>query len=246
MLSKVKIDMTNQKFGYLYVLQQADDYVSPSGNKATQWLCRCDCGAEVIVRGRYLRSGHTKSCKKCGNIRAGASCKKPSQFYIVDNVVHIIASKGEEFLVDVVDLDLVKDYCWRSNKLGYAVTDINRKVVRMHRLIMGCLNSEIKVDHKNGLVFDNRRCNLRLVTQEQNNMNRCLSSLNTSGITGVCWDSSRNKWQVHIGVNHKSLFLGRFDTFEEACAVRRSAEEKYFGEYSFTNSRLKPDTIGSD
>jgi len=26
------------------------------------FLCRCECGAEVVVRLEYLRSGHTKSC----------------------------------------------------------------------------------------------------------------------------------------------------------------------------------------
>jgi very-short-patch-repair endonuclease len=27
-----------------------------------QWLCRCECGNEVIVKGISLRSGHTRSC----------------------------------------------------------------------------------------------------------------------------------------------------------------------------------------
>ena len=26
------------------------------------WLCKCDCGKEVIVQGAHLRSGKTKSC----------------------------------------------------------------------------------------------------------------------------------------------------------------------------------------
>lgn len=27
-----------------------------------QWLCRCECGNEVVVKGISLRSGHTRSC----------------------------------------------------------------------------------------------------------------------------------------------------------------------------------------
>ena len=34
----------------------------------------------------------------------------------------------------------------------------------------------------------------------------------------------------------KSFFLGAFDTFEEAVAARKAAEEKYFGDYSYDNS----------
>ena len=29
------------------------------------WLCRCDCGREVLVRGEDLRSGKVTSCGFC-------------------------------------------------------------------------------------------------------------------------------------------------------------------------------------
>lgn len=51
---------------------------------------------------------------------------------------------------------------------------------------------------------------------------------NTSGVKGVSYDKARQKWAVEIkieGVRHR---LGRFDTLEEATAVRKAAEEKYF------------------
>lgn len=37
-------DLTGKKFGRLIVLNRADDYISPNGNKFVQWLCQCDCG----------------------------------------------------------------------------------------------------------------------------------------------------------------------------------------------------------
>lgn len=52
------IDLTGQKFGRLIVKKQT--YNDKCGN--TRWLCGCDCGKEVIVRGFSLREGHTKSC----------------------------------------------------------------------------------------------------------------------------------------------------------------------------------------
>ncbi len=61
-------DLTGRKFGYLIVLKRAEDYRTPSNNKAyTQWLCECVCGKEVIVTSSNLKSGSTISC----------GCKKP-------------------------------------------------------------------------------------------------------------------------------------------------------------------------
>ena len=52
-----RLDLTGQRYGQLTVLRS----VGNIGNK-TAWLCRCDCGNEVVVKTRYLRSGHVKSC----------------------------------------------------------------------------------------------------------------------------------------------------------------------------------------
>ena len=52
------IDLTNQKFGKLTVLER--DYETKK--KGTYWKCQCDCGNIVSVLSQHLRSGHTKSC----------------------------------------------------------------------------------------------------------------------------------------------------------------------------------------
>lgn len=39
--------------------------ISPAGKAAngkSQWLCRCDCGTEKVVKSASLKSGNTKSC----------------------------------------------------------------------------------------------------------------------------------------------------------------------------------------
>lgn len=55
-------DLTGKKFGKLTVISRAEDYIKPNGHKIIQWDCLCECGNETIVRGEYLKSGHTKSC----------------------------------------------------------------------------------------------------------------------------------------------------------------------------------------
>ena len=51
------IDLTGQRFGRLVVLQRAKTI-----NKRTKWLCKCECGNEVVVEAYNLRVGHTQSC----------------------------------------------------------------------------------------------------------------------------------------------------------------------------------------
>lgn len=46
------------KYGYLTVIERAPN---DSSGRA-MWKCKCDCGNEVIVSGKHLRSGNTKSC----------------------------------------------------------------------------------------------------------------------------------------------------------------------------------------
>lgn len=51
------IDLTNQRFGRLTVLQR-----DGSKNNQATWKCLCDCGNFISVRGSQLRSGRCKSC----------------------------------------------------------------------------------------------------------------------------------------------------------------------------------------
>lgn len=50
------------KFGRWLVLKRENDYVSPSGYRRTQWLCRCSCGEERVVDSSSLLTGRSTSC----------------------------------------------------------------------------------------------------------------------------------------------------------------------------------------
>ena len=66
------IDLTNKKVGRLSVLNQHG-----AQGKQLTWLCRCDCGNTVVVRGDHLREGTTRSCGCLGkeNRENGANFK---------------------------------------------------------------------------------------------------------------------------------------------------------------------------
>lgn len=51
------INMTGNKFGRLTIESRADN----KGTRAA-WHCVCECGNRLVVDGKKLRSGHTKSC----------------------------------------------------------------------------------------------------------------------------------------------------------------------------------------
>ena len=49
--------------------------------------------------------------------------------------------------------------------------------------------------------------------------------------------------QIGVGINpkngkKKTYYLGSYQNKEDAIKAREEAERKYFGEYSYTNSRL--------
>lgn len=58
------IDLTGQRFGRLLVIERVDrsklNYVLPG--RQLYWLCKCDCGEELVVASSSLLSGKTKSC----------------------------------------------------------------------------------------------------------------------------------------------------------------------------------------
>ncbi len=56
-MASLKNEIGN-KYGYLTVIARAPN----SKDGRAMWKCKCDCGKEVVVSGKNLRSGNTKSC----------------------------------------------------------------------------------------------------------------------------------------------------------------------------------------
>ena len=59
---KSKLDLTGQVFSRLTVLMEVDPVVTSQGALESCWLCRCECGKEVIVRQKNLLYKNTRSC----------------------------------------------------------------------------------------------------------------------------------------------------------------------------------------
>lgn len=95
------------------------------------------------------------------------------------------------------------------------------------------------VDHINGDRSDNRLCNLRLATKQQNNANS--ASVNKTGFRGVTYVPQRKatkKFMASIRVDGKGKTLGYFHTAEEAHAAWAAAAKKRHGKFARVENAL--------
>lgn len=244
--SKRKIkDLTNMKFGRLTVLNIDSRKYFKSGHNTIIWKCICDCQLDkpeeerkyTYVTSNNLLSGDTKSCGCLQKERASLANKKPCLYDLITEEYGIgYTSNGDEFWFDKEDYDLIKDYGWNKRYDGYFVAHNGNSIIRLSRLIMQVKDPNIIVDHKEHNLWDNRKEKMRLTNKKGNARNHKLFSNNTSGHTGVSWHKQMNKWVARIVVNYNEIILGYFDKKEDAVRVRKEAEEKYFGEWSYENS----------
>lgn len=160
-------------------------------------------------------------------------------------------------MVDRCDLPLVKSYNWLLNKKHYGYVYVYRYVrmengtyrhLRMPHHILGRPEIGKVWDHKNGNTLDNRRSNLRQITQRQNMQNSRVRHIKdrpikpkSSRYKGVSYSLVHKKdhltkpWRSRIRVNGVLIGLGWFDNEKDAAIAYNSAAEKYFGEFASLN-----------
>jgi len=145
--------------------------------------------------------------------------------YDIHNIV-----KNKTILIDIEDVEKVKDMKWSLDSKGYPVTTINRiEKIRMHRML---LNSDVEVDHENKNRRDNRKFNLRVASSSDNGANKSMQRNNTSGFTGVFWYKNTNKWQVNIQYYKEEFQLGYYKSKNIAISVRLKGEQLIFKEFA--------------
>ena len=150
-------------------------------------------------------------------------------------------TQGKFAIVDDEDYEELSKYKWHYHKNrmkypGYAMRAIyidgKQIILRMHRVILN-ISKNKQGDHINGNTLDNRRSNLRVCTQKENNWNASKRKDNTSGYKGV--HHFKGKWAARIQVDNKRLFLGYYETVKEAAKGYDIAAKKYFDNYSKLN-----------
>ena len=112
---------------------------------------------------------------------------------------------------------------------GYIQIMLFKKNYKAHRLAWAMhygIWPTDRIDHidpRNKL--DNRIVNLREATASENAKNKRMPINNTSGYIGV--GKRGDKWYAYIKVDDKQIYLGTFDTKDEAIQARKQAEKLY-------------------
>ena len=168
--------------------------------------------------------------------------KKVNEYIEHDDYIEIVLTQGQSTKISKGDFDKVRPYKWYAVKRrkGYwacahsLLPDGTKKNISLHRLLLEPDEDHV-VDHINMNPLDNRRENIRIASRSQNQMNRRVSSNNTTGYKGVSIDSRSGKFIASISVNCKFIRLGTFQTAEEAAKAYAEASRKYHGEYGRTH-----------
>lgn len=139
------------------------------------------------------------------------------------NILSVHAGKGKTVGVKVDNEDYSHLSQWTGWQLNHPKGYVRRTVrkdkgkygnIYMHRLLCGA-TGDCEVDHINGDRLDNRKQNLRIVSRSENLLNRRVpSSISTTGYIGV--ERHRDKFAARIRIKGKRIFIGNFNTAEEA------------------------------
>lgn len=159
-----------------------------------------------------------------------------------------LGNTGKFTLVDGdYDGEYFSQYKWKVNSVtGYAFRkkgpheDEPGKYVALHRLVQKCPKG-MWVDHINRDKLDNRSCNLRISTPQQNSWNRIRKKgkYKYIGVSKAQNGTLRDNGTRWLSPKFRALFrgkhLGMFDTPEEAGLAWDAEARKIYGEFGVYN-----------
>lgn len=158
----------------------------------------------------------------------GGCGKFKNEIFVGETIAFVVLYKrGTPTSVAVIDSDIARFaqyHTWHQTIHGYVGMGSKGECVYLHRYVMGTHPTLNYIDHINGDKLDNRRENLRFVTQQLNMRNR-------PGILGYSYMPEKpNPWRAYLSISGKQKHLGYYKTKEEAIEARKRGEKLYFGE----------------
>lgn len=235
------IDMTGwvmKDHGVARSLLTVVKHVGFSDDRDTLWECNCDCGNKTVSNGYAIRSGGTLSCG-CLHLKAIAeNGRKNRKGNILDTTtftygVGWTSNTNLEFYFDLEDEDIIRKHTWSSctDRFGYTRVETEVKIDGKYKRksLAQILTGENDVDHEDRNPFNNRRYNLKKRSRSEQCINQHLKSNNTSGVTGVSWDSIHNRWVASMKKDKKQILNKSFISFEKAVKARLQMEANLFG-----------------
>ena len=117
---------------------------------------------------------------------------------------------------------------------GYLCLKINNIQVKLHRVIFMMHHGFLPeiIDHIDGNKSNNTIENLRAATPLENTLNSKKPITNRSGVKGVCWHKTKNKWIASCSLGRKIYHVGYFDDIQEAAQTLHKFRETLHGSFA--------------
>ena len=161
------------------------------------------CGKE-IYKSNYLLK--LRSVFYCSRNCANKSQQVPINFTIENEYIKFsLFDKNLKEYICYIDLEfkhlLSRSWfiCFQNKNKSFNIVDNKRN--KLHRIITDCPKGLV-VDHINGNTLDNRKCNLRICTIQENNQNK-FKTLSNTGFRGVHYDKLKNMYIAYVSVKNK-------------------------------------------
>lgn len=179
-------------------------------------------------------------CPKCGQeieVKKKNLVKREDiskVFYENDYAYLLLSLNGEDYkvLFDIEDVEKINKVRWRIQN---SYTDekphlqvrgretSTYKLWLMQRYLLNLEDRQQVVDHINRNPLDNRKSNLRIVSQWENMQNKGYKDK----VCGVYFLKNRNLYKAEICFNNERICLGFFKEKKDAVIARLSAEQVY-------------------
>lgn len=205
-------DLTGQRFGKLLVIEKA-------ACGKSKWNCLCDCGNYSSPRTYPLVNRKTTSCG-CGRRSVGAKHHLSNPTYGTWNsmLARCLNPKKKAYKAYGGAGIRVCDR-WNIHKGGSFLNFLEDMGERPEGMTLNRIHGN--------KVYSKETCEWS--TYSEQSFDQKLKVTNISGVTGVSWDVSKNKWVAYISVQKKRICLGSSEYFQDAVSLREDAELKYFG-----------------
>lgn len=198
-----KEDYIGKTFGKLTVIAEEEPHIFPNSPKRRRFLCRCECGNEVSVLLGNLRNGGVQSCGCLQREVVSKVNRKFNTYNILGDITEVYDEFGNKTIIDTVDLHKIKPFYWYLDSRGY----FSGGKTSLHRFITDCPKG-IVVDHINHDKTDNRRSNLKLCSQKDNNKNR--------PFIGVVYLEHTDTWIASKKVGGELVYSAQCKSIEDA------------------------------
>lgn len=201
---------------------------------AKQYVCRCiKCGAISV---KTIGTMTNRKGDECVN------CLPDYNFRLNGSTAIGTLPDGTEFLIDANMVNEVSKYHWKVVRKGYIMrSNKNLPTMYLHWFVLNHTYSpEFLVDHINRIKTDCRSQNLRLVTAQQNAMNRSLQKNNTTGYVGVNYNPKIHRYNARIFLNDRAIYLGSSKDPIECAQMYNIASEILFMEYGGYKNDVAP------